>query len=246
MAVQLPLLHPGIRQLAGLTIIGQTQVGHYKPWRVNDSGGAVWYAKVMRPNSIFAEAIWFELGRVVGAAQPDGAVGQVEGKPAWLSREVPLATHWNEQAPPLVANVAAVGAAVAVDALTGNEDRHNENILLQRLDSLRYQVYFIDAERIPAGQPAKYAEWGGTRPPDPSGLPHAAGLPISQLAVGAREAAGRFAALSPRDVDSIVDACITASGALGGFRPDVGVFVALRCQHAVQLTEAYLARLEKL
>lgn len=235
-----------LESVDNLVVVSRSPIGQWEPYVVVDAETRLWFAKAMRSNAILAEAIWYGLGCVVGAAQPRGAVGDVGGERVWLSRAVPGALHWHESASARIANIAGLAAAVAIDAVLGNEDRHEENVLLSPRSDDKFDIWFIDGEGAGAVQPTRIGQWPTTRVTDPSQLPHVRGLPIDALLAPAAAAAAVLADIGGQSLDEIAQRAFAASGVREEWLAKVQAVIRARCGRAPALTADYLARLARL
>ncbi len=221
-------------------VIRRDEIGQHRPALCQDSDGGKWWAKSrddMLWNGMLAEATFFALAQCVGAAVPRAAVADVPDMGwCWLSRHVEYTAHWRDKNPESFANADAVGAAVALDALLHNEDRHEANVLVQVLDGTWRLLWWIDADVAAVSTPAELAA-KGLAPPDPR-RKHVRGLPISQLHAGAVAAA---VALSRFDkIDELAEACTVCARAPATERGRLAAVLRTRLGAAPQIVDAYL------
>jgi hypothetical protein len=178
-----------------------------------DATGRTWVRKRevnTGANGLLAEAASYLLGDLLGVRQPRAAVFHDGDEWSWMSeRLVAAGEHWNPDQRDLIANVEEVGRMVALDALTLNEDRHAQNLLVEPLaDGAHLRVWAIDSGNALIGTPVDFCG-RGVEPPNPSN--HARGLPILALTDGAMAAAEVAAAL-PADRITVLmrEACALA------------------------------------
>ena len=180
------------------------------------------------------------LGSPARRPRPRCSLCDDPGERAWLSRCVPDATHWLPASAAHIANPAAAGAIIALDAIVFNEARHGRNMLVTAFeDNSSLTVWAIDADEARIGHVEEYAALGGAVP-DPR--IHAISFPAAQLRIEARKAADAAAGLSRDGLRAMVETSCTIAR-----EPSVELLLSAlseRCANARQLTHEYALRLE--
>lgn len=235
-----------LAQVEGLHVVARSPVGQWRPYVVVDAETRVWFAKAMRGNAILAEAVWHGLASKVGSAQPQCALGRLGGERVWLSRAVADAVHWQPTNVDGIANAPALAAGLTVDGLLGNEDRHEENVLLAPGPAAQFVAYLIDAEGCAATHPPKFAQWQADRVTDPSQLPHFRGIDFEALRPHADATAMRLASLPASELDMLAREAVAASDVAEAWLPGLQSVLKARCGNAARLTSAYFDRLARL
>lgn len=158
--------------------------------------------------SVLAEALCWFLAREGGVLVPDagyvGAIGQDNF--IWLSEFVRNPQHWEPRFGNFISNDEQVGAMLALDAVTLNNDRHSQNVLVVAEGSeTRLRVWAIDSGNALVGQIDDFCGKSSLAIPEITRT--IKGLPISRLRIGAAAAASRFATLAnhPTFLASYVD-----------------------------------------
>ncbi len=98
-----------------------------------DSGGGRWVRKMYVNTGyqpVIAEALGWLIGREIGICVPDAAVHGSGDDLSWLSSYIPHAQHWDGSKAHFIVNINELGAALTLDAVLHNHDRHRQNILL--------------------------------------------------------------------------------------------------------------------
>lgn len=195
---------------------------------------------VMKPDltadQILAEAASFLLGQRLGVRQPAGAFLKEDDRLNWLSERIRGASeHWQLEHRDGIANPDEVGSMLALDALVLNEDRHERNIMVVRLDEARYEIWAIDNAAARVGVPRLYCA-AELAAPNPS--LHARGLPVELLHGYALKAADRAQSLPWDEVRAIV---VEACSLVGESKSDdLTDAVFMRCQHAGRIVGEYV------
>ncbi len=208
-----------------------------------DESGATWIAKReadMGCEALLAEAATWHLARLVGVPVPDAAFCPHRAERAWLSARLSPTKHWSVDQLPLVANARQAAAILALDAVTHNEARHGGNLLLvPAADGVGLTVVAIDADEALIGH-LDDARLRAMVAPDPRIL--ARGFPGRAWQADA-EAAAILLAQLPRDtlVAIAADACDVARETRVAELLDL---LCWRCARAVELTRAYINRIE--
>lgn len=176
---------------------------------VQDAQGREWVVKWEEETGVeglLAEAVCWLLGRELGVPQPPAAVFIDAQRRGWLSGRIPSVIHWDAGKAHFITNPDGLGAILALDAITFNDDRHRRNILLQPdPDELHLRAWAIDSGNALVGTWPDFAAKGLTLP---STRNLAKGLPIDGLRAGAAIAASRASALGPARILAIArEAC---------------------------------------
>lgn len=194
------------------------------------------------PESTVAEAISWLVGREIGVPLPAAAVhGVGTAELSWLSGLVDPMIHWDADKWDLVSNQEAMGAVIALDAITLNEDRHNGNILLEATDEGRLRLWAIDSGLALVGRPAELRGRIGEIPAVTDRAPGYRGQVVRDVASAALEAARRAAMIPPHTLFGF--ASEAASLLPKADAPDVAALVdvvRVRCEAAEKLTAALL------
>ena len=153
---------------------GAVQLDGARRPRFYMSASGLWVGKRLPKKSRRAELIGSLLGRELGVPVPP--VGLCETRPEFVfSAWQDTPSHWARSKADLADNYESLGAALALDALIGNDDRNPRNILLQALErpgkSHMYTLHFIDHEGSLAGDLARlrgleHEAEPGSLPPD--------------------------------------------------------------------------------
>ena len=163
---------------------------------VVDLDGRPWVRKLVadiRPNGLLAEAVSYLLGHEIGVPVPRAATMGNGAEVAWLSELKQQARHWNPSKAYLVRDRKALGRVLALDAIIANEDRHEENLLLQATDGVELEVWAIDHADAGVAYPDEFAK-RGLAPPQPSEVMRSLDLKIA--AKPARDAARKASLIS--------------------------------------------------
>lgn len=224
-------------------VIRRDEIGQHRPALCQDREGGMWWAKSrddMLWNGMLAEATFSGLAQYLGAAVPPAAAADVPDMGwCWLSQNVDSAAHWRYENPESFGNADAVGAAVALDAVLHNEDRHEANVLVEFIDRTERRLWWIDADVAAVSTPGELAA-KGLSPPDPR-RKHVRGLPISQLRAGAVAAANTLSRLD--NLDEIAEACTVCARAPAAERGKLAAALRTRLGAAPAIVAAYLEAL---
>jgi hypothetical protein len=103
------------------------------------------HKELIGAGQVLAEAIAFLLGNRLELPIPQGGILTVDEQPTWLSRLIPNVAHWK---PSLFESIAGgpvvFGRMYVLDAIVGNDDRHDGNVLLQHTGVGVLRPWFID------------------------------------------------------------------------------------------------------
>lgn len=145
---------------------------------VRTPDGRRWVLKVpATPGAVLAEAVAHRLGARLGIDQPDAAIFAGDfaalwptspnprpprvAETGWLSELVSGTTqHLAELPRDGVVNPETIAAAMVLDVVLHNEDRHKGNMLAMRTDDGRLRVVVIDFEDALVGSPEVFAQIG--------------------------------------------------------------------------------------
>ena len=187
---------------------------------------------------ILAEAIGWLLGERVGVSQPRAGIAWDRYGRSWLSEMIPGVVHWNPDFQDLVENPAGIAAALAIDAVILNGDRHGANILV-KLGPGTHMVYAIDNGAARVSTPNYFPATG-----IPEVGNQAQGMPIDAWRPYALAAAEQLAALSLADVQQVVAYGAQAAGLELPRKIRQAEHLFMRCQNAVKLAEEFLNAVE--
>lgn len=213
---------------------------------VRDIAGRQWIrreAALMGDNGVLAEALWWLLADYLNVPVPEAAFHCDSNNDGWLSRRIEAVTHWRPSLASYVVNLDGLGGILALDAVTGNPDRHHRNLLLEVLGESQVRAWAIDAANAAVGC-ANDLEALGLNPPAPH--PDTRGIPVDLVAPGALEAA---LALSSAP-DALLLEIVGEAGSLG--RANAAEIARLlaavraRCAVASSITKRYLSALGSL
>lgn len=209
---------------------------------VQDASGRAWVIKWEENTGfqeLIAEALSWMIGDQIGVLQPRGAVFVDGSLRAWMSERVPNVVHWNASHAHLLTNADQLGAALALDAITLNEDRHAGNILLQpNPDELHLKAFAIDSGDALIGR----VDFHGSGLRVPTGRNLAPGIPLDLVSAGAMAAAVRAATLDRGEIlEMVTEACDIARDP---GRVPLEEALAHRLKHAPDLVAEYLAKLK--
>lgn len=239
-----PVPPAGLERLTGVTDGDLILVpnGSEARWSL-DATGRLWVRKRESDTGfqpLLAEAISHLLGRCLGVRQPAAAVYHDGTEWSWMSHAIPGALeHWSPTLRDRIANPDEVARMLVLDVLTLNEDRHQQNILIEPVeDEAHLRLWAIDSGNALIGHVGDYCE-RIDRAPDPRN--HARGLPLPALVDPARTAALEAARLPAHQLRAI----ITESCAVVGEDAVEPLLATLlrRCARAPALTTEYLERL---
>lgn len=195
----------------------------------------------MGSRGVYCEALASLLGAEIEAAVPAGAMAELAGVGrVWLSADVGLALPWDSGNPGGFDNVDAVGAAVALDAVLYNEDRHPGNALLTEAED-EALLWFIDWEAAILGFHTARLAANLDLVPNPA-TKHFRGLPVGAIEAGARSGATKLARLT----DALDQILLTCAGYARLPPEDRGMIervVRHRLEQAPVIVAAYLDRL---
>lgn len=127
---------------------------------------------------------------------------------------------------------------LVLDALTHNEDRNSENILVEPSDEPEsFSFWAIDMEAALVSRPREFAS-KRNRSPDPFALPP--GFSAAGLDRSVAGAVARAKGFSDETLGALVRAAVNAAGA----RDESVLFeaVRLRCRSAEEIVKDYLRR----
>lgn len=109
--------------------------------------------EMLGANSMLAEAIGYELSRMLGIKTPaPGLLCDQYGGFLWMTACLPHVKHWSPTDHAAIGNATDVGTMLTLDVVVGNNDRHAGNILLVPSGGA-FTAYSIDFEDSWAGTP---------------------------------------------------------------------------------------------
>jgi hypothetical protein len=207
------------------------------------ANGVTWIQKaetMTDVNGVQAEAIYWLLASTLKLPVPDAAWHCEIGNFGWLSRKVDNALHWDPDVAHLVDNLADLGGVLALDALLGNGDRHDQNLLLEVVDDAHRTLWAIDAGNAAVGTADDLeALDAGVAPPH-----WAARVPVDLVAPRALEIADELSRLDREVLRSCVaEACIIARTTDQEAR--LTAAIARRCGLAKSIIPEYLSKVPR-
>lgn len=122
---------------------------------VRDANGRTWIRRegaLMGDNGILAEALWWLLASSFDIPTPQAAYHCDSNDDGWLSRRIEEVVHWRPSRASYLINVDGLGGVLALDAITGNGDRHPRNLLLETISESRMCAWAIDAANAAIGR----------------------------------------------------------------------------------------------
>jgi hypothetical protein len=230
-----------IRDLASSGVVPIANSSHAE--YVTDSSGQQWIRKHIDSNEFLAEATSFLLCVEIGAPVPHGAYfrDSDRAEPKWLSKKIPDVVQWSKGRAQCLVNPADLGTILAVDAIVGNWDRNQRNLLLQPEPTAdRLRVYGIDFADSTIGHPKDFREMG-LQPPPIDALVR--GIPVDMIRGGAMKSASKLQKVA----DSVLRRIVLGSCAIVAQRDSDIIAEALvsRCADATSVVREHLARIEK-
>lgn len=209
-----------------------------------DRSGRLWVRKRVEATGwpeIVGEALGLLLGRELGVPIPEGAVCLEPEEESWLSLVRPNVSAWSPSASYTIENIEGFAAMLVLDAVLANTDRHGGNILLEDLGSASVRAWAIDQGNVEAAHPGYFRALERRLPPTMT-IPE--GMPLVLLREPALEAAEAAEKLSSALLRSIAEeACDLGREEKAREKAVQGL--QLRCASAVEITEAYLARIDQ-
>jgi hypothetical protein len=231
---------PTIERIEHVTVLNPVPVRNSSnATYVLDSSGRKWIRKTTDACDVLAEAISTLLCKVVDVPVPDGAclLAPEEGaKPFWLSQVIEGIVHWSGARAQMLVNPQALGSILAVDAVVGNYDRHNENLLLQPTpDPASLYLFGIDFARAWVGTAEHICDAGLALPPLHSLAPD---IPMDLAEPGALKCAERLSNVDDAAIIRIVRSCCKFTSEARD--QDIAAALYRRCQAAGELIPSYL------
>ncbi len=194
--------------------------------RMEDSG----------PEEIIAEALAWRLGEALDLLIPTCAL-LIDGKHrGWLSSCLKDVDHWHPEARGRISNPDQVAGMLVLDAILGNSDRHQANLLVEwSADESSVRVWAIDHGAAQVADSVLFRQLGLDPPRPHRQSPQ---LPYRALASRARTAALRLQAMDAATLREMAE----EAWSLVDQRPPAQTLDLLiqRCKLAVQIVEEYL------
>lgn len=194
-------------------------------------------------DGIVAECVGHHLARALGLNPAPGCHRLLDGtKKGWLSQMIRgVSSHWDISRVDSLANYDHLGGMFVLDALIGNEDRHEFNVLFQSPLQGRgtaHTLFCIDHDDAAMGCPARLEELGDEGVPDPARI-----LPGLEVTDGIEQAAAAFAKqasqLDPRFLAEVArDAYSHAPSYISTQQLEQAL--VSRCARASMISEQYL------
>lgn len=213
---------------------------------VRDRNGRSWIrreAALMGDNGIQAEALWWLLAKHLDVPVPEAAFHCDSDNDGWLSERVEEVVHWSPSLASYVTNLDGLGGILALDAITGNSDRHSRNLLLETISDSRLHAWAIDAANAAVGR-AMGVEQLGLDSPEPH--PDLTGIPVDLVTPGALEVAQALSSASGAVLSELVHEACTLARADASERTRLLDALGARCAVASQITKGYLTKLGSL
>lgn len=210
-----------------------------------DGEGRRWFRKRdadTGPESMVAEAVCWLIAAEIGAPVPRAAVfGEGTPELSWLSSVVEPMVHWQALYWPRVSNQQDLGAVIALDAVTLNEDRHQGNILLEPLPGGDLRLWAIDSGMALIGRPSELAQRVKDVPKVTASRPVMRGPIALDVRAAAVEAARMIAKIPPSRLgDFAVEASLLVRREDAPDAAALAHLLAERCRHAETLTDQML------
>lgn len=201
----------------------------------------------MAPSELLAEALGWLLSGSLSVPTPSSALYVEEGQTSWLSAFVEPMDHWSPVCAQRLADPDELARIMALDAIIGNWDRHEGNILAQPEDSAdRLRLFSIDLGWSWIGSP-KIEQRGISSPADvnPPGLNGLIdGIPVDVLRDAAGACANEALHLDQRLLAEYVqEACQIARQP--SWQSQIEKALVLRCRNAPGIVRAHLDSIER-
>jgi hypothetical protein len=216
---------------------------------VRDSEGRRWVRRdvaLMGDNGVQAETLWWLLADHLHIPVPEVAIHCDPSDEGWLSRRIDEVVHWRPSRASYVINMNELGSILALDAVTGNHDRHKRNLLLETLSESRMRAWAIDAANAAIGCAAD-VEQPGLDVPKPH--PDTTGIPIDLVTPGALATAGILETMARAPsaglAQFVAEACHFGKAGPSE-RERLLHALCARCAVASDLTTGYLSKLGSL
>lgn len=174
----MPLVPHRILQIAEVSFEREVMVPNSSnATYVRDADGRAWVRRdvaLMGDNGVLAEALWWLLADHLHIPVPEAAIHCDPDDDGWLSRRIEEVVHWRPSRASYVTNLDELKGILALDAVTGNHDRHKRNLLLETTSESRMRAWAIDAANAAIGCAADLEQLGLDIPrphPDTTGIP---------------------------------------------------------------------------
>ncbi len=206
-----------------------------------DDKGRRWVKKVlMGSNELLAEAAGWLFSGALDVPTADAAIQPKGAENYWLSGLVEPVTHWDPSRVPFLSNPEGLGAMIALDAIIGNWDRHDGNILVQPTSHGHARVVSIDVAGSWIGTAVDLVSHAGQTPDVDRVAP---GIPVDLISESALDVAKEATKLTEATVRRFIrEACQLARCSDENVIRDAMV---IRCRDAESLVTDYLQKLEK-
>lgn len=209
------------------------------PRWVETVDGKEWLLKRMEDSGaeeIIAEALAWRLGEALDLLIPPGALLTHGAQRGWLSGRLEDVRHWHPTLRARISNLDQVAGMLVLDAILGNRDRHEANILVESsADESSARVWAIDHGAAQVADPILFQQLGLAPPRPHRQSPQ---LPYRALAAPARTAASRLQAMEEAALRQMAE---EAWGLVDQRPPPETLdLLARRCRLAVQIVDAYL------
>lgn len=237
-------MRPRFRRVEVVGVAPMELPGTTKPRVVIDSEGVLWVQKALPAGPFFAELLVGVLGLELRVPIPE--MGYATS--GFLSR-YHQGGHWETMLEHSIVNIDGIGAALALDAIVGNPDRHAQNILLaptgkMRDDDPELHAWCIDHEGCWLANPMVMTSVL-TGDPERSILcrRQPSDLPIERLESAALRAATDASKMSDTGVSWLTTDAAQTAGVDASHRDLAHELLRSRCRAAPRIVQQYIADL---
>lgn len=207
------------------------------------AAGRIWVRKsevMLCANGMLAEALYWLMARDLKLPIPDAAIHCEKDNLGWLSARIDPVRHWDDGATHLITNFADLGGVIALDAVLGNGDRHDQNLLLEIHDDAHSKLWAIDHGNARVGWVEDF-EALGVDPPRPH--PNVR-VSIDLVASAAATTAAQLAELPTEVLQSYVEEACLVAGTIEAV-PRITAALAKRCGLANSIVTRYLCEIPR-
>jgi hypothetical protein len=213
-----------------------------------DGDGRSWVRKVpAEPGELLAEALGWLLSRDLGVPTPDSAIHVTHVETSWLSEVVGPMDHWSPVCAQRLADPDELAKIIALDAIIGNFDRHEGNILARPDDTIeQLRLFSIDLGWSWIGESDLGSRGvdvpGDYDPPGIRGLIE--GVPVDVIRDAAAACANDALHLDQRLIGEYVqEACQIAGQPARKLKLQQAL--VYRCRNAPSIVQAHLDSIER-
>jgi len=236
------LLPNRIESVHSLTVSGPVPVENATGAEYTvDEQGRRWVSKVPHERrELLAEALGWLLSGALEVPTPNSAIYVKDGTTSWLSEVIEPVVHWTPARAQYLVNPDDLGKIVAIDAIIGNFDRHDANLLLKPEDGPdRLSIFSIDLSWSWIGEPAILKR--GIEPPPIRSLVE--GIPVDMIRDAAMACSSEALRVNKRALAEYAqEACRIAN------QPDVQSItngLMFRCMNAPSIVKDYINLIER-